>query len=135
MFVAAVLIIDGDGVSAQGPRPGGTPPPSSDALERWIRATSGGATPTSGDTKFLASLSDSERHGAFLYRQRCYTCHVSRVSPRAYGPPLSRLNVQGKDEAVRQLILDGTERMPAFRYGLELSQIDLILAYLKRVEP
>lgn len=136
MLVVAALTVGGVELSTQESRPGGTPTPlSRDALDRWIRATSGGATPTSGDTRFLASLSESERQGAFLYRQRCYTCHVSRLSPRAYGPPISRRNVEGRDAAVRQLILDGTERMPAFKYGLEVSQVDLILAYLKRVEP
>ena len=99
------------------------------------------------DTHFLSSLSASERQGAFLFKQRCNTCHYSTMSTTrgagaglvdaaSYGPPLSRTNVEGEDRerAVRRLISEGSATMPAFRYALRPEQIDSIIGYLKRVE-
>jgi mono/diheme cytochrome c family protein len=105
-------------------------------LERWIRATSGDSKAASNpmsETRLLASLGESERQGAFLFRQRCYTCHYSALSPLSYGPSLSRRNVDGREALARRTIADGTDRMPAFRYGLTPVQIDMIVAYLKKV--
>jgi hypothetical protein len=105
-------------------------------LERWIDATSGHSKAGSNamsETRFLASLGESERQGAFLFRQRCYTCHYSALSPLSYGPTLSRRNVEGREVLTRRTIVDGTDRMPAFRYGLTAAQIDMIVAYLKKV--
>ena len=47
----------------------------------------------------------------------------------AYGPFLTRQRVKGREDAVRRVIADGTERMPAFKYGLTGAQIDLIVDY------
>ena len=55
-------------------------------------------------------------------------------APMSYGPLLSRKNVDGRDDYVRKLIMEGSARMPAFRYGLKPSQIDMIIEYLKKVE-
>jgi mono/diheme cytochrome c family protein len=106
-------------------------------LDQWIRTTSGGSSAASdpnSETRFLASLTDDERHGGFLFRQRCYACHYSALSPQSFGPRLSQANVVGREQAARATITDGTSRMPAFRHGLTAEQIDLILAYLKKVK-
>jgi hypothetical protein len=106
-------------------------------LEQWIRTTSGSSsavTDPNSDTRFLASLSDDEREGGFLFRQRCYACHYSALSQMSYGPRLSQANIVGREEAARATIADGTTRMPAFRHGLTAAQIDLIIAYLKKVK-
>lgn len=111
-------------------------------IEQWMRLTSGNSTvdPTGTDTLFLLSLTDAERQGAFLFKQRCNACHTSLEARRAaapgaplsIGPPLSKKNVEGSEDAVRQRILNGFARMPAFRYGLEASQVDMIVEYLKK---
>ena len=106
-------------------------------IERWIRATSGGskgAADPNSETRFLASLAPAERQGGFLFRQRCYACHYSALSPMSYGPRLSQAHVEGREEMVRRTIADGTPRMPAFRHGLTPTQIDLIIGYLKTVK-
>ena len=118
----------------------GAPPPGSvqPDLEQWIRATGGdskAAADPNSDTRFLASLSEEERQGGFLFRQRCYACHYSALSPVSYGPRLSQKQVEGREELARATIADGTSRMPAFRHGLTAAQIDLIIAYLKKVKP
>ena len=105
-------------------------------LDQWIRATSGGSKAESApdtETRFLASLTQAEREGGFLFRQRCYACHYSALSPMSYGPRLSWMNVEGREEIVRTTIIDGTARMPAFRHGLTPAQIDSIVGYLKKV--
>lgn len=113
-----------------------------ETIEQWIRATFGQEPidderlnhPVWG-TKFLLSLSDAERRGAFLFRQRCHVCHGEGMgNPRAYGPLLSKNHVTGREEFARKLIMEGSERMPGFRYGLQPAQIDMIIQYLKKVE-
>ena len=106
-------------------------------LDQWIRATSGeakAALDPNSDTRFLASLTQAERQGAFLFRQRCYACHYSALSAMSFGPRLSQKNVEGREEMARAAIADGTPRMPAFRFGLTPAQIDSLIGYLKRVK-
>ena len=52
----------------------------------------------------------------------------------AYGPFLTKQRVDGRVDQVRQVIMDGTERMPAFKYGLKPAQIDKVVDYLGTVE-
>ena len=118
-------------------------------VEEWMRTAWGMEPQVLGvtDTHFLSSLNASERQGAFLFKQRCNTCHYSTmsttrgaraglVSAASYGPPLSKRNVEGEDRerAVRLLISEGSATMPAFKYALGPEQIDSIIGYLKRVE-
>jgi mono/diheme cytochrome c family protein len=51
----------------------------------------------------------------------------------AYGPFLTKQRVEGREAQVRRVIMDGTERMPAFKYGLLPAQIDMIVDYLGTV--
>jgi mono/diheme cytochrome c family protein len=111
------------------------------ALDAWVRMTFGQpvepealADPVWG-TKTLASLSQEQREGARLFMQRCNVCHGAAMnSVTAYGPLLTKKNVEGRVEAARRVIMDGTARMPGFKYGLEPFQITLIIEYLKNVE-
>ena len=111
------------------------------ALDSWVIKTFGQpvdrealADPVWG-TKTLASLSQEQREGARLFMQRCNVCHGAAMnSVTAYGPLLTKKNVDGRVEAARRVIMEGTTRMPAFKYGLEPFQINLIIEYLKNVE-
>jgi len=148
LAVLGVLIFPSSGVLAQPATSAETPDVPAD-VEEWMRTAWGmepevlGAT----DTHFLSSLSASERQGAFLFKQRCNTCHYSTlsttrgargglVSEASYGPTLSKRNVEGegRERAVRLLISEGSATMPAFKYALRPEQIDSIIGYLKRVE-
>ena len=111
------------------------------AMDQWVRATFGQPVdPETLDdpvwgTNTLLSLTDPQREGARLFRQRCNVCHgVSQNANTSYGPLLAKNNIEGRQEFARGLIMDGTARMPAFRYGLEASQIDMIVDYLATVE-
>jgi mono/diheme cytochrome c family protein len=52
---------------------------------------------------------------------------------RTYGPVLSKATGGGDDALVRKVILEGTPRMPAFKYFLQASQIDAIIAFIRTV--
>jgi hypothetical protein len=49
-----------------------------------------------------------------------------------YGPKLEGFIINTASESrARSAILNGTERMPGFKYGLTESEIDQIISYLK----
>ena len=109
------------------------------AVDAWVRDSKGQQPldpKASADTQFLMSLNDVERVGAFRFRQRCAVCHGRQMSsaPNTFGPLLSKKDVQGREDAVRQRIMDGSNRMPAFKYALEPSDVNAIIDYLKKLE-
>ncbi len=80
------------------------------------------------------SLSQDEKLGRQLFTQSCMVCHTRPViTAGTYGPQLSREAAGGQAEIMRQVITDGTPRMPAFKYQFTPAQIDAIVAYLKTV--
>lgn len=83
-----------------------------------------------------SKLSESEKLGERLYLQRCALCHSGTAPAYAtYGPPLdSQLVTRRGDESVRKLIMEGSARMPGFRYSLEPAQVDRIIAFLKTLK-
>lgn len=110
------------------------------AVAEWSRASQGEqpldpAAPR--DTEFLLALTETQRLGAFRFKQRCDVCHGLQMSlaPNTWGPHLSKRNVIGREDAVRQRIMEGSARMPAFKYALQPSEVDAIVDYLKLLEP
>jgi mono/diheme cytochrome c family protein len=81
-------------------------------------------------------LNDIQQHGRRLFQQRCAVCHTPpMVISKPYGPLLNVGNVLGREDSVRTTIQEGeTGLMPGFKYGLEPSEIDAIIKYLKTVE-
>ena len=111
------------------------------AIDAWVRTTFGQPVdPETLDnpiwgTKTLLSLTTAQREGSRLFMQRCNVCHGAAMnSMDAYGPFLTRQRVEGRENQIRQVIMDGTERMPAFKYGLQPAQIDMIVDYLGTVQ-
>jgi mono/diheme cytochrome c family protein len=88
------------------------------------------AQPTSGDQ----ALDERQLLGMRLFNQSCRVCHTKpqMVSP-LYGPELSRSSLGGQDTVMREVISNGTPRMPGFKYHFEPTQIDAIVAYLKTI--
>ena len=126
--------------SAQQAEPPG-PLTGDPAIDAWVRTTFGQPVdPEALDdpiwgTRTLLALTAGQREGGRLFMQRCNVYHGAAMnSMDAYGPFLTRERVNGRENAVRRVIADGTERMPAFKYGLTESQIDLIVDYLGTVE-
>ncbi|HEY5619582.1 MAG TPA: cytochrome c [Vicinamibacterales bacterium] len=109
-----------------------------EAVEEWSRTIWDGPLDPKmpSDTEFLMSLSETELLGRFRFKQRCALCHAAQtnLSTVTWGPLLTQRNVTGREAIARQRILDGSPRMPAFKYSLDTATIDAIIAYLKKVE-
>jgi mono/diheme cytochrome c family protein len=135
-------------LNASGQQPNAaTVPAVPPEIEQWMRAAWGVDPKALGytDTHFLLSLSESERQGAFLFKQRCSLCHYSMVASvggarsgfltsLSVGPALSKKSVDGQEDGVRKRIMEGSARMPAFKYALKPPQVDMIIGYLKKVD-
>jgi mono/diheme cytochrome c family protein len=82
-------------------------------------------------------LNDVQREGRRLFAQNCSICHLPPEKDAAtYGPLLHKASAAGNDELMRAFIVNGTPRMPAFKYHLKSADIDAVIAYLRtRPEP
>ena len=90
----------------------------------------------SGDTVQSKSLIEQQQLGRRLFQQRCAVCHTPPMAiSKVYGPFLTRDKIIGREGAARSTIMDGeTGLMPGFRFGMEPSQVEAIIEYLKTVE-
>jgi mono/diheme cytochrome c family protein len=83
-----------------------------------------------------STLNDTEKLGQRLFHQSCGVCHTKPVVTAAqFGPVLSRESAGGNEDVMRQVISDGTPRMPGFKLHFDASQIGALVAYLKKVPP
>lgn len=72
--------------------------------------------------------------GRRLFQQNCSICHTqATLTNPMYGPSLYRDLINGKEDAMRDYIANGSKKMPGFRYGLKASEINDIIEYLKTV--
>jgi len=79
-------------------------------------------------------LNDTQRLGRQVFAQSCGICHLQpSLGVKTYGPPLNKASAAGSDEVMRAFIVNGTDRMPAFKYYLKPAEIDAIIAYVKTV--
>jgi mono/diheme cytochrome c family protein len=80
------------------------------------------------------ALTAAQQLGMRLYNQSCVVCHEKpQITSGQYGPTLSKDSAGGRDDVMRDVIANGTPRMPGFKYQFEPAQIDAIVAYLKTV--
>lgn len=86
-----------------------------------------------------SSLSEAEVNGRKLFVQRCALCHdpLGQPSyPNTPGPWVDGATVGDLgEESVRDIIMMGSARMPGWRYTLDATQVDQVIAYLKTVTP
>ncbi len=81
-----------------------------------------------------APLNDRELLGMRLFNQSCRVCHTKpQLTSPLYGPALSQKSLGGQDDVMREVISNGTPRMPGFKHHFEPPQIDAIVAYLKTI--
>jgi mono/diheme cytochrome c family protein len=72
--------------------------------------------------------------GMRLFNQSCRVCHTKpQLASPQYGPVLSMDTLGGKADAIHEVISDGTQRMPGFKYTYKPSDIDAIVAYIKTI--
>jgi mono/diheme cytochrome c family protein len=79
-------------------------------------------------------LDEKQLLGMRLFHQSCRVCHTKpqMVSP-LYGPELSQNSLGGQEGVMREVISNGTPRMPGFKYHFEAAQIEAIVAFLKTI--
>jgi mono/diheme cytochrome c family protein len=77
-----------------------------------------------------AALDATQRHGRALFFQDCSVCHT-KPNAGPYAPALGKDSVNGQADVMREVISDGTPRMPGFKHELKRDEIDAIVAYLK----
>lgn len=82
-----------------------------------------------------SSITDQQKLGRRVFEQRCPVCHtLITATGKTYGPTLYKDLIAGNEGAIRVFILYGSPgKMPGFKYSLEPSEIDAIIAYLKTV--
>jgi mono/diheme cytochrome c family protein len=74
--------------------------------------------------------------GRRLFEQSCGVCHTRpTLVAGMYGPELSKESAGGREDVMRDLIANGTPRMPGFKYTYTPDQIAAIAAYLKTLPP
>ena len=79
-------------------------------------------------------LDATQLKGQQVFAQSCGVCHLPpTLGAKTYGPPLNKASAAGNDEALRIIIANGTERMPAFKYYLNASDVEAIIAYVRTV--
>jgi mono/diheme cytochrome c family protein len=83
-----------------------------------------------------AKLDDNQTLGRNLFLQSCGECHLSpQLGAPRYAPALSRETLGGDENAMRELISNGTQRMPGFKYTFTPTQIAAIASFLKTLPP
>ena len=81
-----------------------------------------------------SALNETQLLGRQVFAQSCGICHLQpSLGVKTYGPMLNKSAAGGNDEVMRAFIVNGTERMPAFKYYLKPDEIDAIVAYLRTV--
>jgi mono/diheme cytochrome c family protein len=79
-------------------------------------------------------LNDTQKLGQRVFQQRCAICHApARPGFQMYGPALYKDLVNGSEDAIKEIIRSGSTKMPGFKLGLQPSEIDAIVEYLKTV--
>jgi mono/diheme cytochrome c family protein len=77
-------------------------------------------------------LNATQAVGRQLLSQSCAVCHLPpTLGAKTYGPPLNKGTAAGNDAAVRIVIENGSERMPAFKHYLKPAEVDAIIAYIR----
>jgi mono/diheme cytochrome c family protein len=92
------------------------------------------AQQTKGAQQTESDLNETQLLGRQVFAQSCGICHLQpSLGVKTYGPLLNKAAAAGNDEVMRAFIVNGTDRMPAFRYYLKPAEIDAIIAYVRTV--
>ena len=100
----------------------------------WIVSLGLVLWPIAAAAQPVGSGSDQTMLGMRLFNQSCRVCHTKPqlVSPQ-YAPVLSMNTLGGKADVMREVISNGTPRMPGFKYHFKPAEIDAIVVYIKTI--
>jgi mono/diheme cytochrome c family protein len=77
-------------------------------------------------------LNDQQKLGWRLFETSCGVCHTRpTLIAGLYGPELNKDTAGGREETIRDIVTNGTPRMPSFKYTYNPNQIAAIAAYVK----
>lgn len=77
-------------------------------------------------------LNEQQKLGWRLYETSCGVCHTRpTLIAGLYGPELNKETAGGREEVVREIVANGTPRMPGFKYTYNPDQIAAIAAFIK----
>ena len=95
----------------------------------------------SSSSTSASSLTEPQRRGESMFMQNCSFCHLplkentkSTTGGTTIGTLLNglfRSATPDREKIFREFILQGTDKMPGFRYMLEPKELDDLMAYLK----
>jgi mono/diheme cytochrome c family protein len=92
------------------------------------------STPAAYAQQAGSDLNETQLLGRQILAQSCGICHLQPSrNVKTYGPPLNKAAAAGSDELMRAFIVNGTDRMPAFKHYLKPAEIDAIIAYVRTV--
>ncbi len=92
------------------------------------------ATPAAYAQQTGSDLNETQQLGRQVFAQSCGICHLQpSLGVKTYGPLLNKAATAGNDEVMRAFIVNGTDRMPAFKFYLKPAEIDAIIAYVRTV--
>ncbi|HEX2387403.1 MAG TPA: cytochrome c [Candidatus Binatia bacterium] len=78
------------------------------------------------------TLNPQQQLGRRLFEQSCGVCHTRpTLVSGMFGPELSKDSTGGKEEYMREIISNGSARMPGFKYTYNPEQIAAIASYIK----
>lgn len=104
---------------------------------RWVLVAFLGLFPVAASAQQAsadAPLNSVQKLGKRVFEQRCGICHApARPGFQMYGPALYKDLVNGSEDAIKEQIRSGSAKMPGFKFGLEPTEIDAIVEYLKTV--
>lgn len=81
-------------------------------------------------------LNETQTLGRRLVDTHCGVCHTRpTLVSGMYGPELSRETAGGRQEVVREVVANGTPRMPGFKHMFNADQIAAIASYLSVLPP
>src|SRR5437868_10212201 len=82
------------------------------------------------------ALTDQQVLGQRLFETSCGICHTRpTLLAGMYGPELNKDTAGGREDVIRDVITNGTPRMPGFKYTYNADQIAAIAAYVKTLPP
>ncbi|MFL6797313.1 MAG: c-type cytochrome [Xanthobacteraceae bacterium] len=91
-------------------------------------------TPARAQPTVVPALGEKEQLGMRLFNQSCRVCHTKpQITSPLYGPELSQSSGGGQETVLRDVISNGTPRMPGFKYQFQPAEIDAIVAYIKTI--
>ena len=83
---------------------------------------------------YSQTLTKDQSNGRALLAQNCGVCHLQiEVGSKSFGPYLNQETLGGNKAAIQSVIQYGNEKMPGFKYTLNVAQMNAIIAYMKTV--